>query len=76
MDGNADRGLDKEGYHLVYKLLAKLKGKVTMILISDDKNILHLSDRDYVLDHGKLTERQFIDDSKLHDVKPYQALRL
>ena len=73
---NADRGLDKEGYHLVYKLLAKLKNRVTLILVSDDKNILHLSDRDYVLDNGELKERRFVDDSKLHDVKPYQVLRL
>lgn len=73
---NADRGLDKDGYHLVYKLLAKLKGKITMILVSDDKNILHLSDKEYVLDEGVLQERQFMDASKLHDVKPYQVLRL
>ncbi|WP_394201976.1 peptidase domain-containing ABC transporter [Marinagarivorans algicola] len=73
---NADRGLDKEGYHLVYKLLAKLKGKVTMILISDDKNIIQLSDYEYVLGNGELTQRQFMDESKIHDVKPYQALRL
>ena len=73
---NADRGLDKEGYHLVYKLLAKLKGRVTLILVSDDKNILFLSDRDYILDNGELKESRFVDDSKLHDVKPYQVLRL
>ena len=73
---NADRGLDKDGYALVYKLLAKLKKRVTMILISDDKNILQLSDRDYVINAGQLVERQLVDDSKLHDVKPYQVLRL
>lgn len=73
---NADRGLDKQGYHLVYQLLAKLKGKVTMVLVSDDKNILQLSDTDYYLNNGDLTEKNFIDESKLHDIKPYQALRL
>ena len=31
---------------------------------------------EFVLDGGEFKERQFADESKLHDVKPYQVLRL
>ena len=70
------RALDKEGYQVVYRLLARLKNRVTLILVSDDLNIIGLSDREYVLEQGHLTQKEFLDPSKLHDVKPYQVLRL
>ena len=73
---NADRALDKEGYNQLYRLLARLKGKVTMVIITDDRNILRLAQNEYVLTDGKLVERTFADDSKMHDVLPYQELRL
>ena len=73
---NADRALDKEGYNRVYRLLGRLKGKATMVIITDDRNILRLAQKEYVLEDGKLIERAYADDSKMHDVLPYQELRL
>jgi ATP-binding cassette subfamily C protein LapB len=73
---NADRSLDKEGYNQVYKLLARLKGKATMIICSDDRNILRLAMHDYVLVDGTLKPKESIGDSKLYDVTPYRRLRI
>jgi ATP-binding cassette subfamily C protein LapB len=73
---NADRALDQHGYHHVYRLLARLKGKATIIIVSDDRNILRLAQKEYVLEGGHLIEREFSDRSKMHDVLPYQELRL
>ncbi len=73
---NADRALDKEGYNQLYRLLARLKSKITMVIVTDDRNILRLAKNEYVLTDGKLVERAFSDDSKIHDVLPYQELRL
>lgn len=53
---NADRGLDRQGYNAVYSLLARLKGKATLILISGDRNIRSLADRFFTLDNGALEE--------------------
>lgn len=73
---NADRSLDQHGYNQLYSLLGRLKGKVTMVIVSDDRNILRLAKKEYVLEDGHLVERQFSDTSKQHDVLPYQELRL
>lgn len=73
---NADRGLDKEGYNQLYRLMARLKGKVAMVIVSDDRNILRLAQQEFVLTDGKLVERAYADESKLYDVLPYQELRL
>ncbi len=73
---DADRALDKDGYHQVYRLLAKLRGKATMIIATDDRNIMQLASKEYVLDKGLLNEKWAIDSSKAHDVQPYKALRL
>lgn len=51
---NADRALDKEGYNHIFRLLARLKGKATLILVSEDHNLIHLADRHYLLRHGRL----------------------
>lgn len=51
---NADRSLDKDGYAMIYSLLARLKGKISMILITDDRNISALADRHYTLKDGQL----------------------
>lgn len=50
----ADRSLDRDGYHQLFSLLARLKGKATMLLVSDDKNLLRLADRRIVLHSGGL----------------------
>lgn len=52
---NADRNLDREGYRQVYHLLGRLRDKVALILVSDDKNISRLADRHYVLGAEGLT---------------------
>lgn len=51
---NADRGLDKEGYNNLYRLLGRLKNKATMVIVSDDHNIRSLADREWILANGML----------------------
>ncbi|MCC6597995.1 MAG: ATP-binding cassette domain-containing protein [Alphaproteobacteria bacterium] len=53
---NADLALDREGYNAIYSLLARLKGRVSMILISGDCNIRSLAERSFVLENGALSE--------------------
>ena len=53
---DADRALDREGYNLVYNLLARLTSKVAMIIISDDYNLRGLTERVYTLENGQLIE--------------------
>lgn len=50
----ADRSLDREGYHQLFRLLARLKGKATMLLVSDDQNLIRLCDRKLTLRNGAL----------------------
>lgn len=52
---NADHGMDHESYTLIFSLLAKLKGKATMVIASDDRNIISLADHIYDLRHGQMT---------------------
>ncbi len=71
---NADRALDKEGYALIFSLLARLKDKVSMVLITDDRNISALADRHYVLENGQLLPA-----GDMHgktNVHPYRELPL
>ncbi len=53
---NADRALDREGYNLVHGLIAQLKGKATLVIVSDDFNIRSLADAHYSFKEGKLVE--------------------
>ena len=71
---NADRTLDKEGYATIYSLFARLKGKVSMVLVSDDKNLCALADRTLVLREGRLQETQ--DVYSKGNVRPYKELRI
>lgn len=71
---NADRTLDKEGYAAIYSLLARLKGKISMILVSSDKNICGLADRTLVLQDGRLTETDEV--YSKGNVRPYKELRI
>jgi ATP-binding cassette subfamily C protein LapB len=50
----ADRSLDREGYQHVYHLLARLKGKASVLMVSDDENLIRLCDRLYLLDEANL----------------------
>ena len=53
---NADHGMDPESYTTIFKLLARLKGKATIVMISEDRNILSLADSIYELRHGQLIQ--------------------
>lgn len=61
---NADRSLDRDGYNLVYNLLARLKGKATIIISSDDHNLTAQASRFYSLTDGRLVENSPHSDSK------------
>ncbi len=53
---NADRALDRDGYNLVYNLLARLIGKATLIISSDDHNLTSQASRTFKIEKGTLTE--------------------
>jgi ATP-binding cassette subfamily C protein LapB len=61
---NADRSLDRDGYNLVYNLLARLKGKATIILSSDDHNLTAQASRFFSLQDGRLVETPRTDSRK------------
>lgn len=73
---NADEALDKESYNHLFKLLGRIKGRATLVIVSDDRNFLGLAQDEYVLEGGQLEARKFTRDSKAHDVQPRQALGL
>lgn len=54
---NADKSLDREGYNLVYNLLARLHGKATIIMATEDLNLRALASRSLVIEDGRLSER-------------------
>jgi ATP-binding cassette subfamily C protein LapB len=72
---NADKGLDKDGYNSLIKLLNQLKGKVCMIITTDDHNINALSDKNYIFDKGELREMSLSDSTK-YEVKPFRELKI
>jgi len=72
---NADRGLDRHGYNLMFKLLGRLKPRTVMIIISDDRNILRLADREFFLHRGRLQETAPAD-SKIHNILPFREFRI
>lgn len=69
---NADHALDREGYNRVFRLLGLLKGRVTLILASDDQNILGLADAFYHIKNGRLMEGK--DDEALFQRNEFAAL--
>jgi ATP-binding cassette subfamily C protein LapB len=52
---NADKALDREGYALVFELLARLRDKTAIVIVSDDENMRSLADRRLLLSGGALT---------------------
>ncbi len=52
---DADRALDKTGYNLLFRLIGRLKGKTTIILITQDQNLLSFADVFFHLEQGTLT---------------------
>ena len=71
---NADRNLDRSGYNLVFKVLGRLKKHTTLIIISEDRNILRLADKEYYIVNGKLEETAPVD-SKLYTILPFRELK-
>ena len=53
---NADHGMDHESYASIFRLLARLKGKATLVMISEDRNIMSLADQVYDLNYGQLVQ--------------------
>ena len=51
---NADHGMDHESYVRVFEIMARLKTKATLILVSEDRNILSLATRTVDLRRGQL----------------------
>lgn len=51
---NADHGLDKESRQLVIGLLRHLRGKSTLVIVSEDPSITCLADRIYAIDEHQL----------------------
>ena len=49
-----NRNLDDESYNILFKVLAKLKGHATIILISSDNNLSSLADTTYMIDNKKI----------------------
>ena len=73
---NADSSLDKEGYAMIYSLLARLKSKTSMVLVSDDRNIRALADRHLILNNGELVDSENISSIGANNIRPYKELRL
>ncbi|MGI9493467.1 MAG: peptidase domain-containing ABC transporter [Geminicoccaceae bacterium] len=73
---NADRALDRDNYNHLYRLLGRLKGVVSMVIISDDRNFVRMAKQEYTLADGKLTTHQVKTDSKAHNVSGFRQLRL
>ena len=62
----ADRALDREGYNHLFRLLGQLKGQVSMIIVSNDRNLLHLAQDEYILENGEIKS---FDDSQYSKAK-------
>jgi len=71
---NADRALDRESYNAVFRLFGRLKGKVTLVIVSEDRNFLRLAQEEYELKDGRLRRRDPNADSKVHDVNQLREL--
>lgn len=50
----SDRALDRDGYNLVFGLLAQISRHTAIVLVTDDANLTALAQRQYVLTDGKL----------------------
>jgi ATP-binding cassette subfamily C protein LapB len=55
---DADRALDKEGYNRLFRIIGKLKGSCTIVMVSHDMNLLSFCDETYHLNGGSLQRHQ------------------
>ena len=72
----ADKSLDRDGYNHLFRLLGQLKDKVGMILVSNDRNILHLAQEEYVIEDGKLVpidDSAYSKDTVVQPLKEYRS---
>lgn len=51
---DADRALDKEGYNQLFRMIGRLKGRCTIVMISHDQNLLSFADHFYEMKNGRL----------------------
>ncbi len=59
---NADRSLDKDGYDSVYNVLKKLKGKASIVVVTEDFKIRKLAEKEYTLLDGELVTVDLLGD--------------
>lgn len=71
-----DKSLGQVGYMAVYKFLAKLKGKATIILVTEDMNMALLADKTYHLSQFGQLRLVTNDQKDLISNHIYQELRL
>lgn len=71
----ADKSLDKEGYNHFFRLLGQLKGQASMILASNDRNILHLAQEEYLINDGQLRPDEGQFETGCDVVRPFKELR-
>ena len=69
----ADKSLDKDGYNHLFKFLGQIKGQASMVLVSNDRNILHLAQAEYMIEDGKLV---MVEESFEHAAQPFKELKL
>lgn len=67
----SEESLDKNGYNAMYDLLAKLKGMATIVIVSNDDNIIGLADQQYFVEDAELVKVEGRDgtDEKLEGYK-------
>lgn len=53
---DADRALDKDGYNLLFRLIGRLKGRCSVIMVTSDQNLMSFSDRFYQLEDCRLQQ--------------------
>jgi ATP-binding cassette subfamily C protein LapB len=51
---NADHALDRRGYNCLFELLGQIKNKATIIMVTEDQNLLRLADRKLSLHQGAI----------------------
>ena len=51
---DADRALDKDGYNLLFRMMGRLKGRTTVLLVTKDQNLLSFANRFFHLENGQL----------------------
>lgn len=67
---DADRSLDKEGYNQLFRIIGRLKGRCTIIMISHDQNLLSFADDFYEIKQGKLIKSSPSSDQNISFLNP------